>query len=105
MRHGDAPIPLVKQGSSLVREALPPQPIEDMTMKTLLSALAAATLVASLAVPAGAAPNGRDRNSASSYREDGPCVVTGWTNWPLTKPIFECPDQGASHNGHRRGDS
>lgn len=74
-------------------------------MKTFISALAAATLVASFAATAGAAPNGRDRNGASGYREDRPCVVTGWTDWSLTKPIFKCPDanEPAVNHRHRNG--
>jgi len=73
-----------------------------MTMKTFVSALVAATLVAGIAAPAGAAPNGRDRNGAAGYREDRPCVVTGWTDWTNTKPIFKCPEENGPANRRRR---
>ncbi len=73
-----------------------------MMMKTFLTALAAATLVAGIATQASAAPNGRDRNGAPGYREHSPCVVTGWTDWPTTHPNFKCPDEDAPANTHRQ---
>lgn len=72
-------------------------------MKTLISALTAAALVAGIAAQAGAAPNGRDRNgNGNGARNSGPCVVTGWTDWALTRPIFKCPEDSAPVNGRRR---
>jgi hypothetical protein len=84
---------------------------EDSIMRTFASALIAATLVAGMATEAGAQSKGRDRNNAAGYgyrpngdghRPDRPCIVTGWTNWPLTKPMFECPEDNGPANRRRR---
>ena len=65
-------------------------------MKTIASALLAASVLAAIAsAPASAASNGRDR---SQRNED--CVVTGWTNGSWTRPIFKCPDEN-EHHGQR----
>lgn len=82
-------------------------------MKIIVSALVASTLVAAMAMPAGAAPRERDRAKVNGYNgygynsdvngKSGPCVVTGWTDWALTRPIFKCPgEQGYPGNGSRR---
>jgi hypothetical protein len=106
MRHRNAPTLDATQGSSLTRKAsATAKAIEDMTMKTFVTALAATMVMATLAVPAGAAPRERDRNGSAGYRQDRPCVVTGWTDWSLTKPIFKCPDanEPAVNHRHRNG--
>jgi hypothetical protein len=82
-------------------------------MRTLALSLIAATLTAALALPADAAPKDRDRtkvyggkaygySSNSPNGQAGPCVVTGWTDWSLTRPIFKCPEDEPSAKNPRR---
>lgn len=72
-------------------------------MKIIVSALVAATLVAGAAMPADAASNGRDRGKAARNGEAKPCVVVGWTDWSLTRPIFKCRgEEGYPDNRSRR---
>lgn len=71
-------------------------------MKTFVSILAAAVVVTGMTASAGAAPKERDRNGSNGYREDRPCVVTGWTDWALTRPIFKCPDEKEPAHNRRR---
>lgn len=83
-------------------------------MKIIVSALVATTLVAGMAISASAAPSERDRAKVNGYGKGygynsdvngkgRPCVVTGWTDWSLTRPIFKCPGEpGYPGNGSRR---
>jgi len=81
-----------------------------MIMKTLVSALIATSLVGAMALPADAAPKHRDRTKAYGYTGYGytadpsatGCVVTGWTDWSLTRPIFKCSEDKAPANYGRR---
>jgi len=59
-------------------------------MNTIVSALLAATLVAGIATAADAAPKSNGRHHVDNGDTKG-CVVTGWTDWPTTHPVFECP--------------
>lgn len=70
-------------------------------MRLLISSIVLATLVAGSAIPVLAA-NGRDRNGSAQNGERRDCVVTGWTDWALTRPIFKCPDDEAPAKSRRR---
>ena len=80
-------------------------------MRMIVSELVATTLVAGMALPTSAAPRERDRakiNGQKGYGynsnangKGGPCVVTGWTDWGNTKPIFKCPGE-EGYPGNRR---
>ena len=71
-------------------------------MRTIVSSLVITAFVAAMAIPASA-ENGRNgtRNGLSGERQD--CVVTGWTDWSNTRPIFKCPENEVpAKNGRRR---
>jgi hypothetical protein len=71
-------------------------------MKVIVSSLTAALLLAAASTAAGAASNGHDRAAVNGNGQSGDCVVTGWTDWSLTRPIFKCPEASETTKVRRR---
>lgn len=69
-------------------------PEPGIAMKFLVSAVLAPFLLCSFAGHAGAGFMGGHKGDKGSS-----CVVTGWTDWPTTKPIFTCPQKTMRSKG------
>ena len=61
-----------------------------MMMRPVLSAVLLAAFLTTQATYGIAAPKHRDTTKEA---ENSDCVVTGRTDWSITKPIFKCPEQ------------